>query len=229
MSHGRSGIDPYVSCVPYPGIQSSPFNAHDALLDVLFLLTQFICICSFPEGYSISFLLIFQYSSPHSSRPPLGKLLQVLDCGDTKDKPPLLVGDDGKLLLPGGTLGLAAAEEVLKILEGRLHGNDTVGAAAALEACHGGGELVLGLDLAAVEQRLQMRDGEVSQQGAGIGVDDGQVSVVTLERREEGEGDGVGGVEGEGGGRVEVLDGGLGGEVLARYSVQGKSQGVGGI
>lgn len=182
---------------------------------MLFLLTQFICICSFSEGYSISLLLTFQHSSPRSSRPPLGKLLQVLDRGDAEDKPPLLVGDDGKLLLPGGTIRLTAAEEVLKILEGRLHGNDTVGAATALEACHGGGELVLGLDLAAVEQRLQMRDGEVSQQGASIGVDDGQVRVVALEGREEGEGDGVGGVEGEGGGRVEVLDGGLRGEVLA--------------
>lgn len=96
-------------------IQSNPFNTLDAF-DVLFLLTQFICICSFPEGYSISFLLTFQHSSPSSSRPPLGKLLQVLDGGDAKDKPPLLVGDDGKLLLPGGTIRLAAAEEVLKVL-----------------------------------------------------------------------------------------------------------------
>lgn len=54
-----------------------------------------------------------------------------------------------------------------------------------------------------------MGDGEVAQKGAGVAVDDGQVRVVALEGREEGEGDGVGGVEGEGGRRVEVLDGGL--------------------
>lgn len=54
-----------------------------------------------------------------------------------------------------------------------------------------------------------MRDGEVTEQGAVLGVDDGEVCVVTLEGGEEGEGDGVGGVEGEGSRGVKVFYGGL--------------------
>jgi hypothetical protein len=52
-------------------------------------------------------------------------------------------------------------------------------------------------------------DGDVAEEGARVGVDDGQVGVVALKGRDEGERDGVRGVEGESGGRVEVLDGGL--------------------
>lgn len=54
-----------------------------------------------------------------------------------------------------------------------------------------------------------MRDGDVAEERARLAVDDSQVCVVALEGGEESEGDGVGGVEGEGGGRVEVFNGGL--------------------
>lgn len=54
-----------------------------------------------------------------------------------------------------------------------------------------------------------MWDGDVAQQGAGVGVDNGQVCVITLECGEEGEGDCVGGVDGEGSRRVEIFYGGL--------------------
>lgn len=118
------------------------------------------------------------------------------------------VRNDGKFLLPG-PIGSAAAEEGLKLLEGRLHGDDTVGAALALKASHCRGELVLGLYLAAVEKGLQMRDGEVAQESAGLRIDDSEVCVVALEGGQEGERDGVGGVERERGRRVEVFDSGL--------------------
>ncbi|OAQ81586.1 hypothetical protein VFPBJ_04170 [Purpureocillium lilacinum] len=144
----------------------------------------------------------------HSGRSPLDKLVQVLHRCDAEHEAPILVGDDGKLLLPLAA-GDAAAEEVLEVLEGRVHGDDAVGAAAALEARHGGAEGVVGLDAAGVEERLQVRDGDVAEEGARLRVDDGEVRVVALKGGEEGEGNGVGGVEGEGGGGVEVLDGGL--------------------
>lgn len=54
-----------------------------------------------------------------------------------------------------------------------------------------------------------MRDGNVAEEGARLGRDDGEVRVVALKGGEEGERDGVGGVEGEGRGGVEVFDGGL--------------------
>lgn len=49
-----------------------------------------------------------------------------------------------------------------------------------------------------------MGDGEVANKGA-VGVDDGQVGVVTLEGGEEGAGDGVVGGQGQGGRGVEVF------------------------
>lgn len=142
------------------------------------------------------------------SRPPLDKLLQILHRRNAQHEPPILVRDDRKLLLPLA-LGLVAAEEGLELLEGRLHGDDAIGAALALEARHGGGEGVLGLDATGLEEGLQVRDGDVAEEGAGLGVDDGEVGVFALEGGEEGEGDCVGGVEGEGGGGVEVLYCGL--------------------
>jgi hypothetical protein len=54
-----------------------------------------------------------------------------------------------------------------------------------------------------------VRDGDVAEEGAGFGVDDGEVGVFALKGGEEGEGDCVGGVEGEGGWGVEVFDCGL--------------------
>lgn len=152
--------------------------------------------------------MCFRRHHPSLLWSPLHKLLEILHRRDTEDEAPLRIGDDGKLLLPGA-IGGAAAEEGLEVLEGRLHGDDAVGAALALEACHGGRELVVGLDLAAVEERLQVGDGEVAEQGARLAVDNGQVRVVALKGGEKGERDGVGGVEREGCGRVEVFDGGL--------------------
>jgi hypothetical protein len=57
-------------------------------------------------------------------------------------------------------------------------------------------------------------DGDVAEEGAGFGVDDGEVCVFALKGGEHGDADCVGGVEGEGGGGVEVFDGGLKGEIL---------------
>lgn len=54
-----------------------------------------------------------------------------------------------------------------------------------------------------------MRNGDVAEKRAGVGRDDCEVGVVALKGGKEGVGDGVGGVEGEGGGRIEVFDGGL--------------------
>lgn len=55
-----------------------------------------------------------------------------------------------------------------------------------------------------------MGDGDVAEEGAGFGVDDCEVCVFALKGGEHCDVDCVGGVEGEGGGRVEVFDGGLG-------------------
>lgn len=85
--------------------------------------------------------------------PPLHKLLQILHRSDAQHKPPLLIRHDSKLLLPR-TILLTTPEESLELLQRGLHGNDTVGAALALEPRHGSGELILGLDLAAVEEGL---------------------------------------------------------------------------
>lgn len=139
---------------------------------------------------------------PSSRRPPLDKLLQVLHRRDAQHEPPLLVRDDGEVALP--TLHAVALKERLELLQGRLHRNDAVLAALALEADHGLGQGILGRHLAGVEEGLQVRDGEVTDEGA-VGVDDGQVGVVTLEGGEEREGDGVVRGQGEGSGRVEVF------------------------
>lgn len=55
-----------------------------------------------------------------------------------------------------------------------------------------------------------MGDGDVAEQGAGFGVDNGEVCVFALKGGEHCDVDCVGGVEGEGGGGVEIFDGGLG-------------------
>lgn len=57
-----------------------------------------------------------------------------------------------------------------------------------------------------------MRDGDVAEEGARVGGDDGQVRVLALKGAEEGDGDGVGGIEGESGGRVDVFYCGLEGK-----------------
>jgi hypothetical protein len=110
----------------------------------------------------------------------LHKLLKVLHRRNAQDKPPLLISNDSKLLLPGPVRN-SAAEETFELLESGLHGNDLVGAALTLESCHGGRELVVRLDLSRVEQRLQMRDREVTQKSAGFGVGNRQVRVFALE------------------------------------------------
>lgn len=140
-------------------------------------------------------------------RPPLDKLLQVAPGGDAQDEPPVVVGDDGELLLLA--LGLRALEEGLELLERRVHRDDPVLPAPALEPRHGGADGVLRGDLAAVQLGLQVRDRHVAQQAAGLAVDDRQVRVVALEGGLEGEGDGVRGREGEGCGRLEVFYCGL--------------------
>lgn len=68
---------------------------------------------------------------------PLHKLLEILHCRNAQDKPPLLIRNDGKFLLPR-SFGHTSAVKVFEFFEGGLHGNDLVGAALALETCHGG-------------------------------------------------------------------------------------------
>ena len=48
------------------------------------------------------------------SRPPLDKLLEISYRGYPEDEPSVLVGDDGKFLLPL-TLRLAATEKLFKL------------------------------------------------------------------------------------------------------------------
>lgn len=147
-------------------------------------------------------------SLPNLSRPPLHKLLQVTPRRDPQHEPAALVRDDGELL-PLAPRG-GALEEGLELLERRVHRDDHVLLPLlALEPVHGARDRVLGLHFPLVQQGLQRRDGDVPQQGAGLGVDDGQVGVVALEGGDEGEGDGVGRVEGEGGGGLEVFYCGL--------------------
>lgn len=152
----------------------------------------------------------FAPSNPASRplrRPPLDKLLEVAPRGDAQDEPPVVVGDDGELLLLPARLG--ALEEGLELLERGVHADDLVLPAPALEPRHGGADGVLGGHLAAVQLRLQGRDRHVAQQAAGLAVDDRQVRVVALEGGLEGEGDGVRGREGEGCGGLEVFYCGL--------------------
>lgn len=140
-------------------------------------------------------------------RPPLDELLQVAPRGHAQHEAPVLVRDDGELLpLParGGAL-----EEGLELLQRRVHGDDLVLGAPPLEPRHGAADLVARPHLAGVEERLQVRDGDVAQEAAGVGVDDGQVRVVPLEGGLEGEGDGVRGRQGEGGWGLEVFYCGL--------------------
>ena len=152
---------------------------------------------------------IYSHNPPLPSLwPPLHKLLQIPHRSHAQHKPSLIVRNHRKLVLPRAFC-LAASEKGLQLLQRRLHRDDPVRAALALEPRHCTRELVLGLDLAAVEQGLQVRDGDVAQEGAGVGGDDCEVRVVALEGGEEGERDSVGGVEGEGRGRVEVFNGGL--------------------
>lgn len=145
-------------------------------------------------------------SSKALSRPPLDKLFEIFDGSDAEDKSALLVGDDGK------GLGLAAAlsaEKGLEVFERGGHGDDGVLCALTAEAGHGGGDFVVGADGAGVEQALEVGDGDVAEEGAGLGRDDGQVGILSLKGGDEGVGDGVGGGEGEGSRGVEVLDCGL--------------------
>jgi hypothetical protein len=61
------------------------------------------------------------------------------------------------------------------------------------------------LDFACVEEDTEVWDGEVAKQGAGVGGDDGEVRVIAFEGREEGVGNGICGVAGKSGGRVEIF------------------------
>lgn len=71
-----------------------------------------------------------------------------------------------------------------------------------------------------------MGDGDVAEEGAGGGGDDCKVGVVAFEGGEEGEGDGVGGVEGQGGWGVEVFDGSLGVNVSIIVLKKAKGEGL---
>lgn len=154
-------------------------------------------------------LLSFSSSPLASRRPPLDELLQVRLGSDAEDEPPILVRDDGELLPLA--LGVAdALEEGLEVLERRGERDDGVPPPLALEAHHGARQGVLGPRGAGVELGLQRGYGDVAEQGPRVRVHDGQVRVVALEGGEEGERDGVVGVQREGRGGFEILDRGLG-------------------
>lgn len=94
-------------------------------------------------------------------RPPLDKLLQILPRRHTQHKTPTDIGDDRKVLLLPARRG--ALKERLELLQRRVHGDDLVLAALALEPRHGGRQRIRGLGLATVEQRLQRRDADVAE------------------------------------------------------------------
>lgn len=74
-----------------------------------------------------------------------------------------------------------------------------------------------------MEERLEVRGGDVAEEGFGGGIEDGEVGVVAFVGGGEGGGDGGEGGGGEGGWRVEVFDCGL------RVEVFGQSVGCGGV
>lgn len=145
---------------------------------------------------------------------PLDKLLKILHCGYTQHKSSVGVSDNSKLLRPvavrGRLLFAASTKEDLEFLERRLHGDDLVCAALALESRHCGRQGIRRLDLAGIQLLLQERNGQVAQKRPCIAVDDRQVCVIALKGGEEGDGDGVGRVNREGGWRVDIFNSSLG-------------------
>lgn len=152
-------------------------------------------------------------SSRHRSlsRSPLNELLQIASRCHAQHKPSVFVRDDREFLALA--TGGSALEERLEFLERRVHCDDLVLLALTLEAVHGGADGVLGLDATGVEERLELGDGEVAEQTAGLGIDDGEVGVVALESSGERKGDWVRGGEGEGGWGLKVFYCGLGGNM----------------
>jgi hypothetical protein len=151
-------------------------------------------------------------SAPSLLNPPLHKLLQIRPRRHAQHESARRVRHDGKVALlfaAAGALPRRRLEKLLELLERGLHRDDRVAAAAAAEASHGARDGVRGRDGPGRQLRLQLRDRDVAEQRARRAVDDRQVRVVALKRRQERRRDGVARVERERRGRLEVLDRGL--------------------
>lgn len=131
-----------------------------------------------------------------------------MDSRNTEHKPPAQIRHDRKVLrrLPITSLH----EERLQLLQRRIHRDDLVCIRLPPELNHRRRHWVRVLHRPLLYQLAQPRYAQVAQQRAGVLRDDRKVGVVPLEGREERIGDRVGGVAGERGGWVEVLDSGLG-------------------
>jgi hypothetical protein len=131
-----------------------------------------------------------------------------MDSRNTEHKPPTQIRHDRKVLrrLPITSLH----EERLQLLQRCVHRDDLVCIRLPPELDHSRRHWVRVLHRPLLYQLAQPRNTQVAQQSAGVLRDDRKVRIVSLEGREERIGDGVGGVAGEGGGWVEVLDSGLG-------------------
>lgn len=153
-----------------------------------------------------------------------------MDSRNTEHKPPTEISHDRKVLrrLPIASLH----EERLQLLQRCVHRDDLIRVRLPPELDHRRRHWVRILHRPLLYQLAQAWYAQVAQQRAGVLRDDSKVRVVPLERREERIGDRVGGVAGERGGWVEVLDGGLGDQLdvirfgghRGRYSRRGTCQ-----
>ena len=137
------------------------------------------------------------------SSPCLQELAQVIRRSNAEHKLAARICDDGKLLLPASIH--PALEELLQLLERRLHVDDLVASSPSLELVHGCLDRVVLVHFALLEQLLQARDADVSEQSAVLGRHDCQVGVVALEAAHQSPGDGVLGRDRERGWWVEVF------------------------
>ena len=117
------------------------------------------------------------------SSPCLQELAQVICRSNAKHKLAARICDDGKLLLP--TAIHPALEELLELLERRLHVDDLVAPPPSLELVHGCFDRIVLVHFALLEQLLQARDADVAEQSAVLGGHDCQVGVVALEAADE--------------------------------------------
>nr|POF20033.1 hypothetical protein CFP56_52282 [Quercus suber] len=137
---------------------------------------------------------------------PQSKLLQIRPRRDAQHKPARGIRHDREVLLCAGTV---TGKERLELLQRRLHRDEAVGARTPAEARHGLLDGIRVAHRARVEQAPQRRGRDVAQQRLVGRREHGQMRVVALKGREQRVRDGRVGGGGEGGGRVEVFDGGL--------------------
>jgi hypothetical protein len=123
-------------------------------------------------------------------RSGLDEFVQICRRGDAQYKLAACICYDGELLLSASIH--SSLEERLELLQRCLSGDDLVAPTATLELVHGLLDRIAVADLAFLEQLLQTRNANVSQQGTVLLGDDGKVGVVALKSGHESPGDGVG-------------------------------------